>query len=624
VRQRPAKYTEKTTAPVLARFLIIEEASMKRYFFLILCVFCAAGAFAKDNLAVLPFTGGQGEEGETIAEIFSFEPKLMAAFNLVPRMSINRVIQSQRRFQPEFGMIGPDAAADIGKELDVQYLVSGSITALGKQKLLIIALFRIDGFRQMTGDIQTYADIEEIQGKLPGMAQNIATAALTDVPNLPRLAVAPMTLSGGADPQTADALARILAIHIIRSGKYRVYPRAASLEQMQEEYANQVNGDGDGDGDTADKQTPATDLGTLPELALSVTARKLGNRNMFNAAIINLITGMQETGESVNYQSLNDGLRVMEDLGLALGGQKKAIPAFNNEKEYAVSDPAAFTRAIAAVNAESGGGDFTITLAGSFAAAPVAFSGGAVKTITLQGKSANRTITNNGNAALFTVPRGVTLVLDDNLVLNGNNKTAALVFINGVTLIMKAGVVLQGSARGGVVVSGGGSFTMSGGAISGNTGSYNGGGGVYVLGGNFTMSGGMISGNTTTGSGGGVYVGDGSFAMSGGTISGNMIDGYGGTVYSDFGGGGVYVGGGGSFTMSGGTISGNWAVWSGGVYVSFRGSFAKRGGGTIDADGVTGRGSVVFVNNGDKARNSAAGPMVDMDSGVAGRAGGWE
>jgi hypothetical protein len=592
---------------------------MKRYFFLTLCALCAAGAFAKNNLAVLPFTGGQGEEGETIAELFSFEPELTAVFNLVSRMSINRVIQSEQRFQLESARIGPDIAADLGKELGAQYLVSGSITALGGQKLLIIALFRIDGFRQMAGDIQTYADIEEIQGKLPGMARNIAATALTEAPSLPRLAVLPMTLSGGADPHVADALARILAIHIIRSGKYTVYPRTASLAQLQTEYASLLNGDGN----TADEQMPAIGRRTLPELALSVTARKLGSRNMFNAAIINLVTGMQEMGESVNYQTLNDGLTVMEDLALALGGQKKAGPAFDKGKKHTVSDTAAFARTIAAVNAEPGGDDFIITLSGSFTTAPVAFLGGAVKTITLRGEGATRTITSNGNAALFTVPRGITLVLDDNLVLNGNNKTAGLVFINGGTLIMKAGVVLQGSARGGVIVSGGGSFTMSGGAISGNTASYNG-GGVYVLGGNFTMSGGTISGNTTTGSGGGVYVGDGSFTMNGGTISGNMANGYGGTVYSDYGGGGVYVGGGGSFTMSGGTIRRNWAVWSGGVYVSFRGSFAKRGGGTINADDVTGRGSVVFVNNGDKARNSAAGPLVDLDSGVAGKAGGWE
>jgi hypothetical protein len=96
-----------------------------------------------------------------------------------------------------------------------------------------------------------------------------------------------------------------------------VYPRTASLEQIQEEYANQLSGD------TADENLPDMGKGTNPELALSVTARKLGSRNMFNAAIINLVTGVQEAGESVSYQSLNEGVTVMEELALALAGKPK-------------------------------------------------------------------------------------------------------------------------------------------------------------------------------------------------------------------------------------------------------------------------------------------------------------
>jgi hypothetical protein len=98
---------------------------------------------------------------------------------------------------------------------------------------------------------------------------------------LTRLAVAPVALSGGSDPRAADALARILAIYIIRSGKYAVYPRTASLEQIQTEYANQLSGD------TVDECLPDIGRGTNPDLILSVMARKLGSLNMLNAAIIN-------------------------------------------------------------------------------------------------------------------------------------------------------------------------------------------------------------------------------------------------------------------------------------------------------------------------------------------------
>jgi hypothetical protein len=67
-----------------------------------------------------------------------------------------------------------------------------------------------------------------------------------------------------------------------------------------------------------------------------------------------------------------------------------------------------------------------------------------------------------------------------------------------------------------------GTFTMSGGTISGNsiTDGYGSGGGVYVSG-TFTMSGGTISGNSCDFRGGGVQVSDGTFIKTGGTIYGS-------------------------------------------------------------------------------------------------------
>jgi hypothetical protein len=41
---------------------------------------------------------------------------------------------------------------------------------------------------------------------------------------------------------------------------------------------------------------------------------------MFNAAVINLVSGVQESGQTVNYQYLSDGITSMEALALALGG----------------------------------------------------------------------------------------------------------------------------------------------------------------------------------------------------------------------------------------------------------------------------------------------------------------
>lgn len=114
------------------------------------------------------------------------------------------------------------------------------------------------------------------------------------------------------------------------------------------------------------------------------------------------------------------------------------------------------------------------------------------------------------------------------------------------------GGVLTGgsdSARngGGVYVAGGGTFTMTGGSIAGNTAAA--GGGVYVdEGGTFTMAGGSINNNkATSGGGGGVMVNLSTFTLSGGSITGNATN---DETYGSGGGVCLY----GTFYLSGDSI----------------------------------------------------------------------
>jgi hypothetical protein len=46
----------------------------------------------KYTLAILPFSDGEREDEETIAELFSFDLTLNKVFALMPRTSINRAI----------------------------------------------------------------------------------------------------------------------------------------------------------------------------------------------------------------------------------------------------------------------------------------------------------------------------------------------------------------------------------------------------------------------------------------------------------------------------------------------------------------------------------------------------
>jgi hypothetical protein len=171
--------------------------------------------------------------------------------------------------------------------------------------------------------------------------------------------------------------------------------------------------------------------------------------------------------------------------------------------------------------------------------------------ITLVGKNPT-TISLTGTGNLFNITAGE-LILDNNITLKGvATNTASMILVNSASasLTMKAGA-----------------------AISGNQKSSNYGGGVFVdNGGSFTMEGGTISGNSAD-VGGGIYIkSGGSFTMRGGTISGNITDS--GTKA----GGGVCVGDGGIFTMEGGEISDNSASRGGGVIVVIPGSFEKTGG----------------------------------------------
>ena len=295
------------------------------FVFTLLCGF----AFAKENLAILPFTGGQGNEGETIAELFSFEPRLGEVFSLIPRTSVSRAVARERGFQMASGMTDPDTVVSIANEVGARYVVAGSITSVGNNNLLVISILDIRNLQQIAGDFQTYprGRIEDLRRRLPSMAENIIRATLRNTASLPKLAIVPVQLQGDMDWRVADTLAQLLAIHLIRSGKYAVFPRTGSLEQVQAEHDAQMRGY------TADRNIVGIGHGENPDYVLSVVARKLGSVNMFNAVIINLLTRVQDVGRSVDYQDINDGMRAMETMSVALTSTTEQIAQRQQEED---------------------------------------------------------------------------------------------------------------------------------------------------------------------------------------------------------------------------------------------------------------------------------------------------
>ena len=266
----------------------------------------------RPTLAILPFTGGSASDGETIAELFSFDQTLNSSFAPVPRTSINSAIRQEQNFQMGSGMTDPETIARLGRQLGAKFIVSGNITRLGNQQLMIISIMQIDNLQQIAGDWRTYSNITEIRGYLPEMARNIVAASQKDTSKLQKMAVLPFQITSG--DHEADVLAQILAIEVTRSGTYAVFPRTKTLEQVQAEYKNQFSGD------TADEYIISIGRGDNPLLALSGAARRLGTDRFFNAAIINVESGIQVKGDYVEYKAIEEGTEAIRKLAGLLTG----------------------------------------------------------------------------------------------------------------------------------------------------------------------------------------------------------------------------------------------------------------------------------------------------------------
>jgi TolB-like protein len=291
----------------------------QRFFFAGVLMFVyTLAAFAqnsKSNLAILPFTGGQGNEGETVAELFSFDRQLMNRFGIIPRTSITSAVRHEQEFQMSSGMTDADTINKLGKQLGAQYVMAGSITALGGQKLLVVTIIKIETVQQVAGDHLTYTTENELAGKVSDVVQNLLPMLDVDTNRMEKLAVPPVQLEDGARARDADTLAQILSIALMRNKFYAIYPRTGSLEQVQQEFDTQNSGVTD--------YRQAAELGKAenPKLVLSVVARRLGTSNRFNASIIDMEYGTLINGTSQEYANMSDGITVMDIIARTLSGQ---------------------------------------------------------------------------------------------------------------------------------------------------------------------------------------------------------------------------------------------------------------------------------------------------------------
>lgn len=212
-----------------------------------------------------------------------------------------------------------------------------------------------------------------------------------------------------------------------------------------------------------------------------------------------------------------------------------------------------------------------------------------------------------------TISGKITVGSDAKLTLtdcSDSGRVQGEVLVNGGKLELYSGTITGGVQVGkkGADYQTGSSFTMYGGAITGNE-DY---GGVFLVGTtnhidppSFTMHGGTISDNTagaSDGGGGGVYVGEKcSFTMDGGTITGNTATaGNGGGIYIHFNAGNV--------SISNATITGNKASATGDTrYGHGGGIYSERGvtvknvtitgnNSTFEGGGIYGKGAITLTD----------------------------
>jgi TolB-like protein len=332
---------------------------LKQYLFLAVLFFvsilyCAAQT-RQDRIAILSFNGGSSDERDGIAELFSFQRPIMDNFTVIPRTTITNAISREQSFQTS-GMTNADTIARLGNQFGANYVMAGSITSLGNSNLLIVSIVKIDVIQMVAGDFITYNTLDDLtknRSIILKMAENLISMIQNDTKDMHRLAVVPVQFTGDVNKEDGDALAQLLSIHLIRNGKYAVYPRTQSLEQVQQEYKTQYSGV------TRDSQAVVLGRGTNPEYVLSIASRRIGSMNTFNASVIDLEGGHQIDGLSEQYANLTDGINAMDFVARQLSGVQVSdrersrrtsgvSSALSAEEREAARAEAAVARAVAA------------------------------------------------------------------------------------------------------------------------------------------------------------------------------------------------------------------------------------------------------------------------------------
>jgi TolB-like protein len=201
----------------------------------------------KESLALLPFTGVQIRDGESIVAEFTRQRVLRDAFNevtLVTRAT-RKFMRFEREFQRYSGLTDADTVFELGRYLNAQYVIAGDIARFGNQNLVLVSILNVESLQLVAGDYRVYKNIEDVDALIPEMARRLAESVGRDTGGLPGLSAPPFELSDEVSESDAQVLAQILAINVANGDKYAVLPRTDSLRKVMEEHERQRSGETD-------------------------------------------------------------------------------------------------------------------------------------------------------------------------------------------------------------------------------------------------------------------------------------------------------------------------------------------------------------------------------------------
>lgn len=272
--------------------------------------------FAQNNprLGILPFSGGEDGEGETMALLFSSEPELARFFTVIPRISNLETITREPQFRRSTGLTDVDTIARLSRPHHVSYVMTGHIRSLGEDKLLLVTIIQVEKFRLIAGTYRTYQNIEELEAMIPDIIRQVAETTKKYAPlYTPRLAILPVIFPAEIDPDDTDLLTHVLALGLVNSGRFSVQLRAGAIQTIMTEQRIKHSVVAE----PANVRTIGRALNV--QNVLSGDIRFLGEDTLFIASILNTADASHRTGNVVSYQSPADGMELMEKLGSTLG-----------------------------------------------------------------------------------------------------------------------------------------------------------------------------------------------------------------------------------------------------------------------------------------------------------------